>query len=350
MKILVLVQDYPSESKRYAMSYVHTRCLGYLKGGHDVTVLNFSSKKNYQYEGVSVVSDKGVVINDYDLIASHAPNLKNHLRFLKAVKGRRVVFFFHGHEVLLTSQYPQPYFWKRNKWRSFKSAAYDRFKLLVLKYWFPYFSSRNKVGVVFVSEWMRERFESNLGLRAENIGRVQVIPNSVHDSFVSGHYDKNAQKSADFITIRPLDESKYCVDLVVKLAEENPFKSFHLYGRGDFFKYLKKPENLFVFDDFVPQSEIPAMLDRYRFALMPTRYDAQGVMMCEMATYGIPMITSGIDICQEMLKGYENVSFLPLSEFSLGEDLPISSPVERKNLRFLSKDLICKEVNFFDEL
>ena len=35
---------------------------------------------------------------------------------------------------------------------------------------------------------------------------------------------------------------------------------------------------------------------------MPTRADAQGVMACEMATFGIPLITSNIDVCKEVFK------------------------------------------------
>ena len=40
------------------------------------------------------------------------------------------------------------------------------------------------------------------------------------------------------------------------------------------------------------------------------RADAQGVMACEMATFGIPLITSNIDVCKEVFEGFENVAFI----------------------------------------
>ena len=45
-------------------------------------------------------------------------------------------------------------------------------------------------------------------------------------------------------------------------------------------------------------------------ALMPTRTDAQGVMMCEMATFGIPLITSDIPVCHEVFKEWEGIGFI----------------------------------------
>lgn len=43
---------------------------------------------------------------------------------------------------------------------------------------------------------------------------------------------------------------------------------------------------------------------------MPTRTDAQGLMMCEMAAFGIPVITSDIPVCHEVFDGAENVYFI----------------------------------------
>jgi glycosyltransferase involved in cell wall biosynthesis len=43
---------------------------------------------------------------------------------------------------------------------------------------------------------------------------------------------------------------------------------------------------------------------------MPTRTDAQGVMMCEMATFGMPVITSDMDVCHEVLGEFDNVRFI----------------------------------------
>ena len=51
-------------------------------------------------------------------------------------------------------------------------------------------------------------------------------------------------------------------------------------------------------------------LDRTRCGLMLTKNDTQGVMSCELATYGILLITSDIDICQEVFSNFDNVTLV----------------------------------------
>lgn len=43
---------------------------------------------------------------------------------------------------------------------------------------------------------------------------------------------------------------------------------------------------------------------------MLTRRDTQGVMSCELATYGIPLITSDIPVCHEIFDDFEHVYYL----------------------------------------
>ena len=61
---------------------------------------------------------------------------------------------------------------------------------------------------------------------------------------------------------------------------------------------------------FVNHDEIIELLNQSKCALMPTRTDAQGLMMCEMATFGIPVITSDIPVCHEVFDDFENVELI----------------------------------------
>lgn len=345
MRLLVLAQDYPSPGKFYAMSYVHTRNVEYLAFGHDVTVLNFSASQDYDIDGVQVVTEASLKINSYDRILSHAPNIKNHVRFISKLKNNKVTFFFHGHEVLRRTDYPPPYSWNSpNALKTVLTQAYDYFKLRLLRKWFRFVSTRNEVKMVFVSQWMQEQFERGLNLKASDIGAVAVIPNSVHPAFLSNTYAPTL--IADFVTIRPLDDSKYCLDLIVKFAEANPTLKFHVFGKGRFFSKNSVPSNLVWFDQFISQEQIPQLLNQYRCALMPTRYDAQGVMMCEMATFGIPLVTSNIDICQEMLGGMDNCKFFDEEDFGLTFDISSLKPANCNHRRFDPKKIISTELSF----
>ena len=43
---------------------------------------------------------------------------------------------------------------------------------------------------------------------------------------------------------------------------------------------------------------------------MLTRRDTQGVMSCELVTYGIPLITSNLPICKEIFGKIPNVVYI----------------------------------------
>ncbi|MDC5278200.1 glycosyltransferase family 1 protein, partial [Acinetobacter baumannii] len=117
----------------------------------------------------------------------------------------------------------------------------------------------------------------------------------------------------------------------------------------DYFLHNNLPKNVRHIDKFVPQSEIPNLLDNYRGAVMPTRLDAQGVMMCEMASYGIPTIVSDLKVCHEMLDGFSNVYFIP-NDFFSNKELNDFSLMPLENFeqieRFNPEKLALKELNF----
>lgn len=84
---------------------------------------------------------------------------------------------------------------------------------------------------------------------------------------------------------------------------------------------------------------------------MPTRCDAQGVMVCEMATYGIPVISTNIDVNQEILSSYSNVILLDEKEFS--QYMPfdnIPSCSQQKNHRFSNQLTVNQEIKLFLEV
>ena len=98
--------------------------------------------------------------------------------------------------------------------------------------------------------------------------------------------------------------------MVVKLAQKYPQFKFDVYGSGMYFNHNYKPENIKLESKYFSSKELTLLLSKYKCALMPTRLDAQGVMVCEMASFGIPIITSDIEICREMLYEFPNIGFL----------------------------------------
>ncbi|WP_158639956.1 glycosyltransferase [Halalkalibacter nanhaiisediminis] len=362
MKILVLATDYSRPDGIVSLHYIHTRNRWYLQKGIDVSVVSFNAKSDYTLEGVKVYTlktyEKQLKNVSFDLLISHAPNLRNHYRFLKKYgeNFNNVVFFFHGHEVLRCSEiYPKPYsFVKKSPIVSVVSRElYDLFKLRI---WRSYFSKMAyKSHFVFVSHWMFNMFIKFVKVDRNLINpKKSIIYNSVGENFEKVTYDTTKEKKYDFITIRNmLDGSKYSIDIVTRVAKNNPEYTFCVVGKGKFYEYNKKPDNLIWIDKNLTHKEVIEMLNESRCALIPTRADAQGVMACEMATFGIPVITSRIDVCEEIFSEFENVGFIDNQKEEIDIEpiyKKLNKPNQNKNEKYFSKNTIEEEVKLFYKL
>ncbi|MCX0332276.1 glycosyltransferase, partial [Acinetobacter radioresistens] len=309
-RILILVEDYPNDNSAYPMAYVHTRNKLYLEKYKEleIDILSFKAANNYCWEGIKVFSEKNISknnIKDYSMVVSHAPNIKNHVRFIMKNRIKNIVFFLHGHEVLAVNKYyPKSYSWI-NKKNNYLRGLYDYFKLKILS---SFFVKNKNFKFIFVSKWMYEEALKNLKLK--KLDNSFIIHNPVNNLFIRNNFDKNITKKFDFITIRPLDGSKYCIDIVYELAKNNPNYKFKIIGKGNFFKFNKILKNIEWDNNFYTPVELFKFLNEAKAALMPTRLDAQGVMMCELAVYGMPIITSNIEICHEMLDKYNYAYFI----------------------------------------
>ncbi len=352
--ILVLCKDYPNNHGGRSMMYVHTRNLYYKKKGIRLQVLNFSTNEDYEIDDVSVISLESYRRNkqEYNCLVLHAANIRNHYNFLKKYgkKFKRYIFFYHGHEVLRVNKvYPEPFeYLKRSVIKEKLFDLYDSYKLSIWRKYIP--TVVDKSDFVFVSNWMLNEFERWVGISRENLkNRYHVIYNSVGKIFENGKYDTDTEKLYDFITIRGnLDESKYCVDVVNELAKKTHKGRFLVVGKGVYFKHYKKADNIVWMDTSLSHEDITTILDKCRFALMPTKTDAQGVMMCEMAAYGIPVITSDIAVCHEVFADFKNAFYIE-NCVNYGLDKFLEKKTECiKHDRYFVNNTISKEVEIIN--
>ena len=357
-KILVTCVDYPNGHNR-ALQYVHVRNKGYAEAGMHVEVLNFSAKQDYEHEGICVYSYATIKKNiekfrDYILVC-HAPNIRNHYRFIKKYQNVfiDIVFFFHGHEIVEQLKvYPKPYeFKKLSAVKKLMISTYDKLKIKVWKWYFHKKNTTSKL--VFVSNSLLREFRNNMKFQQNDLlNRAIVINNSVGCVFEQYEYDWSYPKRYDFITIRSdIDSSVYCVDLICRIAEKNKNKSFLLIGKGNYFEYNQCPCNLVHINTSLPQNKLIEYINSSKVALMPTRRDSQGVMVCELATFGIEVVTSDLGVCHEMFDDFDNVTML--SEIDIEKEIMgYSSLNERKNsnFRFYRCNTILKEIKLLERL
>ena len=345
MKALVLITDYPRPDGTHAYMFAHVRNQYYAKHDIDVTVLNFASGKDYCIDGINVITLSTYQSRPeaYDVLISHASNLRNHYRFIRKYgeRFRRIFFFFHGQEVLyLNESYPEPYpFVSKNSLpRKLFRQGYDWLKL---RLWSGYYRELAvKSEFIFVSQYIFDMFKKNTRLSdADLLGHAHIIHNSIGEVFEHASYDITAPKTYDFITIRSnWDSSTYCIDLLVKLAEQNPDSRFLLIGRGSFFQHHKVPDNMELVAKTISHREMVAYLNCAKCAINLTRQDTQGVMTCELISFGIPVITSDIPVCRALFSDIDNLRMI-------SNDLPADI---RSISRELSKKLPYGKVDTFN--
>lgn len=363
MKLLVLAMDYPAPDGKVALMYVHQRNKYYAQAGMDVTVLNFSAKSCYELDAIHVIDlqtyEQQAARHQYDLLVSHASNLKNHYRFLKKYESffQKIVFFFHGHEVLrITQAYPPPFPFASDStvWRRFLQNRYDTLKLYLWRRYYEYLAPKSYF--VFVSNWLYNEFLQNTKIDRSSIEpHVHIINNSVGNVFEQNSYHPDVPKDYDFITIRSImDDSKYGVDIVNDLARHNPELKFLIVGKGSFFTHYPKADNVEWMNKTLFHQEMLSLLDRSRCGLLPTREDTQGVMTCEMAAYGLPVITSDIPVCHEIFDPLENVVLIDNQNTSLDlspllQELTGKVPFE-KDPRYFYRNTTQKEIALLKQL
>jgi len=357
-KCLVLVKDYPKKNG-HSMMYVHVRNKYYLKKDIVPTVLNFSAKNDYEYDGIKVITLNTYKGNkkQYDLLICHAPNLKNHYVFLKKYQQRfkTILFIFHGHEVLrISEEYPPQYKWKKSKVPMCIRDMYDTTKFAL---WGKYLKKLNdKSYYIFVSNWLYKRFKKNLKFSDSDLrNKVSIISNSVGKEFEKKEYDKTSKKEYDFITIRgsSLDQSKYGISIVYDLAKMNKDKKFLIIGRGNFFKHNVILPNITFIQETLKHTEMMKYIDKSKCALLPTREDTQGVMACEMIAYGIPLITSNIEVCREIFAKQRNVKMInnDLKNVDLGQALEELTRLDTiKDRTYFEERTVEKEINVIEKL
>ncbi len=360
MKVLILSANYPTPEVPIGLMYVHTRNLYYKESGMEVTVINFTSDKSYSWEGITVLC-----LDDYykqniffDILVVHAPNIRQHYKFIKKneKKFKKIVFFFHGHEVLWRRKtYSEPYWYmKKNRVKTCIDDIYDFLKLKIWHRYLPQIAYKSHF--VFVSRWMLNEFKKWVGLNEADLrNHVSITYNSIGQNFEKLRFDRTAIKKYDFITVRGfLDGSKYAVDIVCELAKAYPKYTFLVIGKGEFFKYFEKTENIIWKKEYCSHQQIVQYLNESSCALMPTRTDAQGLMACEMATFGIPLITSDIPVCHEIFDDFLNVTYIsndsPIKDFERILYKVKQTEGQEINKKYYARETVKCELDLFKQL
>ncbi len=163
------------------------------------------------------------------------------------------------------------------------------------------------ISKVFVSEHMRSVGEDFAGIVAKN-GRV------IHNIIDTNLFPFREKSDADrlrIVSIRSFERRNYGTDLlahaVSSLANRPWFNDLSIRIIGDGRHHaedttsLQKFANVSIDQRFIPPAEVAGVLATSGIALLPTRWDTQGMMMGEAMAAGVVPVTNDVAAIPEFL-------------------------------------------------
>lgn len=322
MRLLVICNTYPSEQARYRNGFIHRRVKAYQAAGLDVEVFYehapVTKPYSYDFEGVHVkVGNESALEEEarkgkFDVFLVHfaEPSRINPLRNVGVQKP--VIVWVHGYEAEA---------WHR-RWFNFIDDADEILNAIGRKN--TYFKEQNRffqdlmttkdldVSFVNVSKWFQENIvEPDIG---ENFNDSVVIPNIV-DERLFNREQKSSEDRKKILSIRPFASRKYANDITVEaildLSTRPYFNDleFTICGQGPLFAELTKPlrqfPNVVLKEAFFSHDEIKDLHSSHGVFLSPTRFDSQGVSMCEAMSSGLATISTNIAAIPEYIHHME---------------------------------------------
>lgn len=303
MKIVVLDNNYPSETNLYGDVFVHARVQGYMAMGHDVHVIAFFSRgASYVFEGVAVTSVSTLEALRQAILESVPDVIVIHffqgwmLRKLVPEFRVPVAVWVHGMEALG---------WYRRLFdvQAFRSLpkhiAANVLQIARMRALYGYVREHSdRAALVFVSRWMRDTASADALI---DIQPYHVIPNPI-DTVLFSYQRKPAALRSRVLLIRSFGSRKYAndiaIDAILALRAREGFENFQftIVGKGKYFakltKLLRGMPNVTLMNMFVNRAEMRELHSRHGVFLCPTRQDAQGVSMCEAMASGLVPVTS----------------------------------------------------------
>jgi glycosyltransferase involved in cell wall biosynthesis len=303
VKIVVLDNNYPSDTNLYGDVFVHARVQGYMALGHDVHVIAFFSRgASYIFEGVAVTSVPTLEAL-LEAIREIAPDVIA-IHFFQGWMLRKLVpelhvpiaVWVHGMEALG---------WYRRLFdvpalRRFpKHVAANVLQISRMRDLYKYVRQHsNRAALVFVSKWMRDTAAADA---LTDIRPYHVIPNPI-DTALFSYQRKPVALRSRVLLIRSFGSRKYAndiaIDAILALRSRDGFEEFEftVVGKGKYFAKLTEPlrgmSNVTLVNMFVNRAEMRELHSRHGVFLCPTRQDAQGVSMCEAMASGLVPVTS----------------------------------------------------------
>ncbi len=206
--------------------------------------------------------------------------------------------------------------------------------------------TNTEINTIFVSEFMRSVAEDFAGNKAT---ASQVIHNVI-DSNLFPYSPKSEDMRMNICSIRNFGKRNYATDLmsraILGLSKKPWFSelSIEIYGDGQYFEKDTAPlrlfENVKLHRRFIGAKDLREVFARSGIALLPTRWDSQGMLNGEAMSSGVVPVSNAVTAIPEFISEAEGKLADPENSNQLA--MGISELIENSE-QFLTKSLSAKE-------
>jgi len=319
--ILVITPNYPTLENKYLCGFVHSRMMAYKESGINFNVVcahDYKEASKYNFEGIEVIRvnfknlRRIIRTHNFSKILVHFFDDK-YANVLDAcdLTSSDLYFWIHGPETLYWDwpKFTTSYFEKEKSLSHKQIRQFKKNDELINRY-----NQKDNVTWIFVSDWIKKQSEELINIKFNN---YKIIPNIIDEKNFNFVQKEEDLRKKIFFLRRFDDCNKYAIDVNIKcileLSKRDFFNEleFNIYGTGDKYNELINPiknfENVHLYPNFLTHDEISNIHKENGIALFATRYDAQGVSMCEAAMSGLVVVTSTNDAVKEFLGDKVNI-------------------------------------------
>lgn len=310
---LVLANNYPALGNEYANGFVHRRVKTYLELGAEVDVMLFRRGRPqgvYEFDGVRVLEGYtqqllGLLASrTYQSVSAHFLNAHMWQALYPARSQMKLFVFIHGNEADR---------WIRRKFDVHSKELLDtliRGTFFTQHFWQRVVSDRELTPhFICVSNWWRRAVAEDMEIDLSR-SRTSIIHNVV-DTALFAYQPKTADHRFKILWVRNMESLKYGPDLAIAalkhLRTSRWWSKCEVRVIGDG-KYFSDWEEAFGDDPvvtlerrFLTQTELARTYNDYGIALVPTRYDAQGVSRDEAMSCGLVPVTNRVAAVDEFV-------------------------------------------------
>lgn len=313
---VLIVPGYPSSTKKYNFSFVHSKVKMYRKMGMNVDVLSVNEEEDsslYTFEGVDVVKTNYLMARDilqekrYKRIIVHFFK-EEYANMLDAVdtSESEIYLYIHGADVIYRdyNKMVAKYFELPEPISNSQGVYYKKLDKIIQRY-----NNKPNVRWIFGTNWEKNRAEETNNIKFNN---YSIIPCNV-DNNTFKFNQKNKEDRTKIFTIKKFDNfNTYSVDIMVRtileLSKRECFSKleFNIYGDGTEFDRLLAPvanfENVHINKGYLSHNEIAEIHKQNGIGFFPTRYETQGVSASEAAMSGLVVVSGNAAAVPEVFK------------------------------------------------